>query len=159
MITISPNKVKRACDNFKLIADYVDKLATNKLEQYKSEVVCRKVFGIKIPFMKTTKYKQLGFESHSYIARKTAVLNLSWEICKEFKGDIDISRAFCSAASYLPWKYRYLINSVYSINDYLNSCLQAIRNEEFSTIVLTNNYQVRFVNDHSDLEMQLPIIK
>lgn len=159
MITISPDKVKRACDNFKLVADYVDKLATNKLEQYKSEVVCRKVFGIKIPFMKTTKYKQLGFESDSYITRCIAFLNLYSSVYNDFKDNMTNSLGIYYVCRDFPKRYRGFTDNTHTIHIYLSSCLQAIRNEEFSTIVLTNNYQVRFVNDYSDLEIQLPIIK
>lgn len=64
-IKISRYKVDNACTNFKNIHNEMMQLVREKKEQLKTIVIPVYLFGIKVPYLKSTKYEDLGFDGDS----------------------------------------------------------------------------------------------
>ena len=65
-VKISRCKVDKACINFKNIHDQTMAVLNKKKEESKALVIPFYILGIKVPFLKTTKYYEYGFEDHMH---------------------------------------------------------------------------------------------
>lgn len=63
-VIVDTKTIKKACENYESIYNYIDNLYRTKLEEYRNTKVKRKLFGFNIPWTKTTKYKQSGIDLH-----------------------------------------------------------------------------------------------
>lgn len=81
-IKISRYKVDNACTNFKSIHNEMMKLLIEKEEELKTIVTPVYFFGIKIPYLKSTKYKDLGFNG-DFISRYYALEKMITEMVME----------------------------------------------------------------------------
>ena len=82
-IKISKYKVDNACTNFKNIHNEMMKLVREKKEELKTIVTPVYFFGIKIPYLKSTKYEDLGFNGDSinrYYALKKMIAEMMMEL-------------------------------------------------------------------------------
>lgn len=53
-VVVDIDTIKKACENYESVYNHIDKLYRNKLEEYKSTKVKRKIFGFNIPWTQTT---------------------------------------------------------------------------------------------------------
>lgn len=59
-VVIETQVAKRACENYKQAKDAVEIIVESLVEEYKTTIIPYKLFGVEIPFIKTTLYKSFG---------------------------------------------------------------------------------------------------
>lgn len=137
-VKISRCKVDKACINFKNIHDQSMALLDKKKEESKTIVIPFYIFGIKVPFLKTTKYHEYGFEDDCNYKRYCAHRNLIVDMLKDLPEG--------------PIRDLLLIYNTPQFDRYVSCCkeLDNLRKMETGGVII-NPQQAKFVHDYYNI--------
>lgn len=140
-IKISRYKVDNACVNFKKIYNEMMKLIREKKEELKTIVTPVYFLWFKVPYLKSTKYKDLGFNGdfiNKYYALKSMV--------KEMLIDLPEGDVKTLLEIYTTDSFSNLINCYHQLED--------LRSMETGGITI-NPQQSKFVHDYCNIQEEL----
>lgn len=139
-VKISRSKVDNACVNFKKIHNEMMKLLKEKKEELKTIVTPVYFLGIKVPYLKSTKYEDLGFNGNfinSYYALKKMIAEMLMELPEgTVKNLLEI---------YNTDLFSNLINCYHQLED--------LRSMETGGVTI-NPQQAKFVHDYYNIHRE-----
>ena len=139
-VKISRSKVDNACVNFKKIHNEMMRLLKEKKEELKTTTTPVYFLGIKVPYLKSTKYEDLGFNGdfiNSYYALKRMIAEMLMELPEgHVKNLLEI---------YSTDLFSNLINCYHQLED--------LRSMQTGGVII-NPQQAKFVHDYYNIHRE-----